>query len=155
MARDSEGLGFRGHRHHAQERLVAFGAEELGLFGSQDYANKMSAADQDALWAVLNLDMVGWDGGILLAERYGSVSLKLQNRILGVAADLGIPINGGVSDGGSDHVPFANRGIPAVHFWTGMDPFNHSSGDTLDKINPASLEAAGRVVVETAYRLVQ
>ncbi len=134
--------------------FVAFGAEELGLWGGQSYVNTLSAAELEQIYGMLNLDMVGWDGGSLAAERYGSQSVPLQEMALQVAGELGVPAQGGVSDGGSDHVPFANRGVPVLHFWTGMDPYNHTSRDTIDKINPDSLDAAGRVTVELARRLL-
>jgi aminopeptidase YwaD len=134
--------------------FIAFGAEEPGLFGSQYYVNRMSALAVDDLWAVVNLDMVGWPGGTLKMEKYGWQSQRFQSRALATAASLGIIAEGGLSTGGSDHVPFANRGIAELHFWTGMDPDHHGPGDTEDKVDATTIANAGRIAVALAWQLV-
>ncbi|MGH9554201.1 MAG: M28 family peptidase [Terriglobales bacterium] len=52
-----------------------------------------------------------------------------------------------------DHVPFARAGVPVVDlidFEYGYgNVFHHTSDDTLDKLNPRSLEVVGNVVLET------
>jgi aminopeptidase YwaD len=138
---------------HPGVAFLAFGAEELGLWGSQSYVNSLTAPQRQQIVAVLNVDMVG-RGRQLALEAGGGHSIDLQRKALAVAQELGIPAVGGTSDGGSDHVPFVNRGIPSLHFFDGADPDNHSARDTADKVSPPNLSAAGRIAVELAWRLI-
>lgn len=39
-------------------------------------------------------------------------------------------------EGGSDHVPFLQQGVPAVLGWHFTDVFYHTSGDDIDKVSP-------------------
>ena len=73
-------------------RFALFGAEELGLDGSQYYVQHLSDAERQALRADVNLDMVGvgdqW--------RFGG-SEDLVQVALGAANDLGqraLPLSG-------------------------------------------------------------
>ncbi|MBI3361322.1 MAG: M28 family peptidase [Chloroflexi bacterium] len=45
-----------------------------------------------------------------------------------------------------DHTPFAARGIPAVDIIDFDYPYWHTTGDTADKVSPASLERVGRTI---------
>lgn len=45
-----------------------------------------------------------------------------------------------------DHVPFRQKGIPAVAMVDFDYPFWHTTADTIDKVSPASLERVGRVL---------
>ena len=45
-----------------------------------------------------------------------------------------------------DHVPFAQRGIPAVDLIDFDYPAWHTTGDTADKVSPLSLERIGRTI---------
>jgi glutaminyl-peptide cyclotransferase len=53
-----------------------------------------------------------------------------------------------------DHIPFMKKGVPCadlIDFDYGYNNvFWHSTGDTVDKLSPKSLEIAGRVMLETA-----
>ncbi|MEK7729132.1 MAG: M28 family peptidase [candidate division KSB1 bacterium] len=46
-------------------------------------------------------------------------------------------------EGGSDHVPFVNAGIPAVLAWHFTDVYYHTSGDELDKVSPLEMANVG------------
>jgi hypothetical protein len=43
-------------------------------------------------------------------------------------------------EGGSDHEPFLERGVPALLLWHFTDQFYHTSLDRLDKVDPASMQ---------------
>jgi glutaminyl-peptide cyclotransferase len=45
-----------------------------------------------------------------------------------------------------DHVPFAQRGIPAVDVIDFDYPYWHTTQDTPDKVSAGSLERVGRVL---------
>ena len=125
--------------------------EEIGLLGSQFYANQAAAAG-DSILGVLNMDMIGYDGDAVgqpgdnefdidFRDIAGSVVMK--DDILGVlnaySFDLNvIEVNPGTT--ASDHSSFWNQGYSAVlvgESWETNDqtPFYHSSQDrfaTLD-----------------------
>lgn len=69
--------------------------------------------------------------------------------IWNIAAEIGlvdifVPQAGGpIID---DHLPFIERGIPAVDIIDIDYPFRHTTEDTLDKLSPTSLARAGQVV---------
>jgi Zn-dependent M28 family amino/carboxypeptidase len=45
-----------------------------------------------------------------------------------------------------DHIPFAERGIPAVDIIDFDYPYWHTTGDTADKVSGESLERVGRTL---------
>ena len=134
----------RAFQHHVSIhdlRCILFGGEEQGLFGSKHYVDTLSAAERSRIDAVVNMDMVG--------------SLNSQTRsVLLEGAALSQAVIDGLSDAAStytqlavetslhpfasDHVPFINKGVPAVLTIEGADNTNaaiHSSSDTLEKID--------------------
>ncbi len=56
-------------------------------------------------------------------------------------------------EGGSDHVPFVNAGIPAVLAWHFTDVYYHTSGDELDKVSPQEMASVGISLAATALFL--
>jgi Peptidase family M28 len=45
-----------------------------------------------------------------------------------------------------DHIPFAQKGIPAVDIIDFDYSYWHTTEDTIDKVSPASLERVGRTL---------
>ncbi|MDZ7268655.1 MAG: M28 family peptidase [candidate division KSB1 bacterium] len=58
-------------------------------------------------------------------------------------------------EGGSDHVPFVQHGVPAVLAWHFTDVFYHTSGDDLDKVSPQEMANVGVSAAATALFLAQ
>lgn len=56
-------------------------------------------------------------------------------------------------EGGSDHVPFVNAGVPAVLAWHFTDVYYHTSGDELDKVSPQEMANVGVSLAATALLL--
>jgi Zn-dependent M28 family amino/carboxypeptidase len=146
--------------------LIFFDGEEAfgewspvdSLYGSRHLAERW-ARDGTAgkLSALINVDMIG-DRDLHIVQEYFSYE-PLQKLVWQVARELGyskhfsderIPIE-------DDHVPFLRKGVRALdlidfeygpsHSWW------HTSEDTMDKLSAQSLEAVGRVLVETLKRL--
>jgi len=57
-------------------------------------------------------------------------------------------------EGGSDHTPFLNAGIPAVLFWHFTDVFYHTDNDRLDKVSAATMANVGNCALTSALALV-
>lgn len=115
--------------------VVLFGAEELGLFGSQNYvAHHLAGTGR----FMLNVDMAGrFDGVSIVGDR------DLTSAILDAVEDGGI--DSGLRAGrfppgaSSDHVSFEAVGVPAVTFNAGDDAAIHTAQDTFDRIQPEAV----------------
>lgn len=63
-------------------------------------------------------------------------------------------VNTNPYEGGSDHTPFLNAGIPGVLFWHFTDQFYHTDNDRLDKVSKTTLKNVGTAALVSAYTLV-
>lgn len=113
-------------------RFAFWGAEELGLFGSEKYVESLSEDELLRIALYLNYDMVGspnagyltYDGddsdrvgapagpeGSAAVERISEIGLL----------EAGVSPNGTDFDGRSDYAPFVMAGIPAGGVFSGAD----------------------------------
>ena len=117
-------------------RVVAFGAEEVGLLGAFAYAEAHKGELASHVMATES------DFG---AERpYGVHTTVPEGREhIQMAADMmGLPLIEQMTSGGPDIIPLANAGVPTMRFQQdGTDYFDlhHTPDDTLDKIDPDAL----------------
>ncbi len=120
-------------------RFVAFGSEELGLYGSRHYVESLSEAELSSIKAMLNFDVVG-SGPYL--EAIGPETL--QNLALSIADDLEVEAQPGTLPPGaaSDHVPFEDKGIPTLLLFGPDISRIHTPEDVLEFINPELLGSA-------------
>ncbi|NOZ27003.1 MAG: M20/M25/M40 family metallo-hydrolase, partial [Chloroflexi bacterium] len=125
-------------------RVIFFTGEELGLLGAYQYVDAHQAELADVRF-VLNLDTVGGRGQLaVLLQGWPELLPRLRAQVQevnpeGMVADRLVPY--------SDHFPFAVQGIPsaAVAVWRGGGGgrgWGHTTADTVDKVSPASLQAA-------------
>jgi hypothetical protein len=122
-------------------RFILFGAEELGLLGSRHYVSTLAAAERSKIAAVVNMDMVGSlnspSRGVLLEG--AAVSSGLIDGLSDAAANYtGLTVETSLHPFASDHVPFIQKGIPAVLTIESADNTNHtihSAQDTIDRID--------------------
>lgn len=115
--------------------VIAFGAEEYGLWGSQAYVKQHGTAGVRFL---LNFDMVG---KVTDAQIVGEPGL--QEKVLGLlkqAGKTGFRAGQFPPFASSDHASFVSAGIPAVTFHSGDDPLIHDPRDTLAHVDRASIE---------------
>jgi Zn-dependent M28 family amino/carboxypeptidase len=122
-------------------RLILFGGEEQGLFGSKHYVGSLSFAEKKRIRAVVNMDMVGVSNQTTRSVLIEGAQLS-QTVITGLSKAAGtytqLTVETSLNPFASDHVPFINAGIPAVLTIEGADSANvniHSAKDTLDKID--------------------
>ncbi len=156
-------------------KFIAVTGEEQGLIGSSYYAATAAAAGED-IQAVLNGDMIGWEGdGQPAVEdldvNYNSGSQWLADAMVAAAAEYGtglainaFPCSTMVY---SDHAPFWSNGFSAVCGITdnegfcsqpGNYPFYHQSSDTIANCGAGAPEfeaAAIRTFVATLADLAQ
>jgi Zn-dependent M28 family amino/carboxypeptidase len=131
---------FRDHRSKHDLRFILFGGEEEGLFGSKHYVAKLSASERARIRAVVNMDMIA-----SLNTSTRSVLLEgatLSQRVIdglreAAATYTHLTVATSLNPFASDHVPFINKGIPAVLTIEGADNTNnriHSGNDTIDHV---------------------
>lgn len=137
--------------------LVAFGAEEVGLVGARRYV--AAARERDALREIagmVNLDCIGHGEQL---ELLCSAQTLLDDAVaaarrLGLDERYELLAETGLEDAGTDHVPFATAGIPAIsilHF-----PYEeyHLPDDSLDLVDERLLADAVELAVELVELLL-
>jgi Zn-dependent M28 family amino/carboxypeptidase len=116
----------------ATVRFAWWGAEELGLLGSQAYVTALPPAELHRIHAYLNFDMIGspnavnflYDGDDSDATGAGpgpAGSTQIEDVLEKFFADRGQPTEGTDFDGRSDYGPFIAAGIPAGGTFTGAE----------------------------------
>ncbi|MCC7105477.1 MAG: M28 family peptidase [Chloroflexi bacterium] len=128
-------------------RFIAFGAEEVGLVGSERFVAQLSPEERANTIAMVNLDMVGVGDVLNLSGDADLVEMASRH-----AAELGRPAHRTRSAMGtvamaSDHASFVAAGIPGLFLNWSNDPNYHTAGDTADHIDPALLGVTGQIVL--------
>jgi Zn-dependent M28 family amino/carboxypeptidase len=123
-------------------RLILFGGEEQGLFGSLAYVAELPDVERTRIRAVLNMDMIGGRNtpgpGVLLEGAEVSQDV-LDALARAAAAYTGLAVSTSLRPFNSDHVPFIDAGIPAVLTIEADDSANtrpHTADDTVDAVDP-------------------
>ncbi len=134
-------------------RFITFGAEENGLLGSAHYVANLPEDDLNRIIANFNLDMVGSRdaGNLTMATLDGKLNLVTE-----LAQASSTRLNGEptpfYAGGRSDHVPFAEAGIPAALFiHSPSEPWYHTPEDSLDKISKEKLQDVAEIVGSAIY----
>ncbi len=131
-------------------RIGLWGAEELGLLGSQAYVGSLSATDRAAITTYLNFDQLGSRNGFpfvydpataSMPETVSPGSDALTVRFRRHFAAAGIPTEGIWTDGRSDDRFFAEAGIPVGGLFSGAeqpktgeqaDAYGGTAGESFD-----------------------
>ncbi|WP_219468181.1 M28 family metallopeptidase [Nonomuraea rhizosphaerae] len=119
-------------------RFAWWGAEELGLRGSQFYVNNLSATERGRIKAYLNFDMVAspnpgyflYDGDNSDGTGSGpgpAGSAELEQTLASYFSSIGVPTRGTDFDGRSDYGPFIAVGIAAGGTFTGAEGIKSSA----------------------------
>jgi len=142
------------HRAMLQNSVifVAFAGEEEGLVGSEYFANhSLTTPLRPAnILAFVNLDVSGCCGDELAAS---DENFAMHARLANAADHLGFSFGYTPSVGGSDHLSYTRRGVPAsILSWTDFGPL-HTTRDTLDTVTAKHLAMAGEVATQTVLEL--
>lgn len=144
---------------HARQPLgrrvvcIAFTAEESGLIGSERYVRDPLIPLNQTV-AMLNMDMVGR----LRDEKLTIYGTGTASEFDALVDQLGMKhafvVNkkpGGF--GPSDHASFYERGIPVLHFFTGLHKQYHRPEDDSPLLNVAGMARISELVTESVEAL--
>jgi Zn-dependent M28 family amino/carboxypeptidase len=122
-------------------RMILFGGEEEGLFGSLTYVDALPEAERTRIHAVVNMDMIGCRNGAepgVLLEGAAVAQDVLDGLARAAATYTALQVRTSLHPFNSDHVPFLDAGIPAVLTIEADDETNprpHTAADTVDTID--------------------
>lgn len=145
-------------------RFVAFSAEEVGLVGSFHHVDGLAQAGEGVALALI-LDPVGYDpgGGGILWFSYDAAwqdrAGAFEDAAVGLAPALqvlGVDHETFGGDARSDHYPFWQAGLPALHLGTfPQPPSYHTRGDDLDVVDVDFVGAVAGLVAGHAAALAE
>lgn len=139
-------------------RLVFFDGEDFGpsadmmFLGSRRLAAEI---DPSEVRYMILLDMVGdEDLDIFIEENSYTFAPQLVDAVWASAASMGYSsvfhneVRHWILD---DHIPFINRGIPAIDIIDFDYPFWHTTHDTIDKCSKESLDTVRDVILDVVF----
>ena len=138
-------------------RFVLFTGEEQGLNGSKAYV-KAHQKELEKISGVLVHD--SGTGKVLTVGLMGNYSARemVDRAVFPLAKGVGLTEPTLRSEGGSDHVPFDQAGVPG--FWcvqenADYEKTHHSQADTLDRVRWDDLMEGAQVLAVFAYNVAQ
>ena len=150
-------------------RIVGYGGEEIGMYGSKAYVASLSAADRARFVGAWDMDMEGTPyapAGFWALTPNGASNFVVQSAY-DAAARLGFTGMRNCRLGQSDHQSFYDAGIPASLFiWLDYrpnvngcgsngsyvtEPQYHRPTDTMDNVSLERLEISLKVVGGAAF----
>jgi len=146
-----------GYQPEATMKFITFAAEEYGLHGSHDYAQKAQAAGMD-IALMINHDMIsyttGSPGNWRVSFNYYTGSeyfLNIASQLLQNYTTL-LGSNGTQNASFSDSYSFYIRGFPAFYFEEyNFSPYYHSPNDVISNYN---MDFCAEVIKASAALLV-
>lgn len=139
-------LASKNHLHDVI--FILFGAEEIGLHGSKHYVSQLPTDHE--LLGVINMDMIGRKNG----NNYGvlleghEVSRDITIKLSHFAADytsLDVAIS--FSPYASDHIPFIEKGYPALLTIEASDSANVDIHTERDQLNAVDYDLMSKILV--------
>lgn len=132
--------------------LMAFGAEEMGLLGSQFFTNE-PLIDLKDIVLMVNFDMVGRfdnEKRVLTISGTGTAE-EMEELLTRHEEKTDIKFSHSPEGyGASDHASFYGAGIPVMFFFTGAHEDYHTPYDDADKIN----YEGEKEIVDFAYDVI-
>ena len=133
--------------------FIAFTAEERGLRGSAYYVNHALVPLENTL-AMLNLDMVGRLRNETLTITGTGTAEQFDQLLDRVNEQHGLKLAKRSSGfGGSDHLSFYSKKLPAMHFITGTHGDLHRPSDDFEKLNVPGMRRLVGLVTDVAVEL--
>jgi Zn-dependent M28 family amino/carboxypeptidase len=148
----AETLAAREDELDTRVHLVAYGAEEVGLVGSEHHARQ---ADHDTVRAIVNNDGVV-RGRTLSFTNHGFDELDAAVEAVADRLDHPVTVNPKLGPH-SDHWPFVKWGVPGTHVMSETGSagrgWGHTHADTLDKLESRDLREQAILLAELVVEL--
>ncbi len=126
-------------------KLILFGSEEIGLFGSRHYVETMSEREISNTLAMLNLDVVGSGDSF---EAIGEADMTREARRIGAEIGVRVSQSSELSTyASSDHAPFAEAGIPALFLLANDLSRINSPQDDIRHVSPNLVGWSAEIVI--------
>lgn len=164
-------------------RFAFWGAEELGLLGSQHYVESLTPEQIADIAVYLNFDMLGSPNYVrLVFDGDGSTvgnpgppgSAAVERTFSEYLTSQGLPFEPTELNGRSDYAPFAAAGVPVGGLYSGaeevktldqslrfggtagkpLDACYHQACDTLDNIDDDVLKQLGDAAADATLRML-
>ena len=135
-----------GSEHRRSLMFIAFGAEELGLVGSNLYCRE-PLVPLSSVAAMINLDMIGRlqnNTLYLIGENTGlewAAMVRRYNHSLSFAA---------MADAGTDYRCFKQAGRPVMSLFTGLHPDYHMPSDDTELLAVPGFTAVAKLALDLA-----
>lgn len=132
-----------------------YSGEEMGLLGSRFYCENplfpQESPDIKKHVAMINLDMIGHlEKSPTLVKDY---VFNLKEEVKQLSAKYPFALKIIASGGGSDHVPFNNKGIPNIFIHTGSHEYYHTPEDDTSTVNIKGIVEISKFVFDLTWKL--
>jgi hypothetical protein len=140
--------------------FIAFGGEELGLWGSQ-YYSEFPAFPLASTVAAVNMDMIGrnWPDTVAVIRSPGSNIGLLAELTTGLHPELGMAVIddrwGGDLFQRSDQYHFHNNGVPVLWYFSGTHEDYHQPSDEPHTLDYEKAARIVRLVFHTVLQLAE
>jgi Zn-dependent M28 family amino/carboxypeptidase len=125
-------------------RFVAFGSEEIGLFGSKSFVSRLTPADRQRLKVAISIDMMA----VGAQPAFGGSEPWLSEALARAASQGWQPEElSGYLRRLSDHASFLDAGLPAIMFHWVDDPYYHTALDISANVQPYSMDLMGAIAI--------
>jgi hypothetical protein len=151
----AEGLSSVQYQLKRSVLIIAFGAEEKGMLGSE-YFIENPLIELNKISAMINIDMLGKYRKDLGFNIFGVGTSSIFDTIISeTLKDTGLKFNTAQSSyGGSDHVSFRKAEIPVLVFNTGIHDDYHTPNDDVELINRESQTEICKLIQSIAIKLI-
>ena len=132
----------QGPKHKRGVLFLTFAGEEIGLLGSNYYANHPERPLEKAV-VMVNLDMIGRlrDNKVFVGGVGSGTTLQPLLKDLATQHGIQTDLSEKGGYGSSDHTSFTSKQIPVLFFFSGLHADYHKPSDTWDKIDaPAAVK---------------
>jgi len=120
-------------------KYIAFGSEELGLYGSKYYVNNLSDEEKENILYAINLDMVGVGDKLGIFKALDNSDSELQDITASIAEKKNINFKAGNLPN-SDHLSFDLADIKSIMLLYLDDPNYHTPNDTYENLLKSNIE---------------
>lgn len=149
----------QGYRPQRGIIFAAFSAEEGGVYGSEYFVEQFENSSEIKL--MLNIDMIGRSDAKHIDDEdyFYFIKHNLSDSIVSQSEQIckryGIEPDYSSSVNGSDHRPFAEKGIATIFYFDGKHKDLHLPTDVASKINYGKMTRITRIIFETAWKNAQ